>query len=59
MMYTMLERRPVPMRKLSGLMSRWMKDFEWMYSMRSSVWSAIMSTVFCRAGEGGGGARGA
>jgi hypothetical protein len=33
------------MRKLSGLMSRWMKLFEWMYSTRSSTWSAIISVV--------------
>lgn len=32
--YTRLPFLPRPMRKLSGLISRWMKFFEWMYSIR-------------------------
>ena len=34
MTLTWLPRLPMPMRKLSGLISRWMKLREWMYSMR-------------------------
>jgi len=34
MMFTRLARLPRPMRKLSGLMSRWMNDLECTYSMR-------------------------
>lgn len=37
---TWLARRPSPMRKLSGLMSRWMKLLLCMYSMRDSCTQA-------------------
>ena len=37
---------PVPMRKLSGLMSRWRKFLEWKYSTLEIIWSANISTVF-------------
>ena len=33
MMFTWLARLPRPMRKLSGLMSRWMNDLECTYSI--------------------------
>ena len=34
------------MRKLSGLMSRWRKCFEWKYSTRLIIWSAQSRVVF-------------
>ncbi len=34
MMYTWFARLPRPIKKLSGLMSRWMKLFECTYSIR-------------------------
>lgn len=37
MMLIWLPRLPMPIKKLSGLMSRWMKLREWMYSMRE-IW---------------------
>uniref|UniRef100_A0A6B0U6B5 Uncharacterized protein n=1 Tax=Ixodes ricinus TaxID=34613 RepID=A0A6B0U6B5_IXORI len=36
----------MPMRKLSGLMSLWMKFFMWTYSMCPIIWSKSISTVF-------------
>lgn len=38
-MYSLLQWRPIPIRKLSGLMSRWMKHLQWMNSTRPSIWS--------------------
>lgn len=42
---TLLQWRPMPMRKLSGLMSRWMNDLPWTNSTRPTIWSANISTV--------------
>lgn len=38
---TWLPRFPIPMRKLSGLMSRWINDLAWMYSIRE-IWSRML-----------------
>lgn len=42
---TLLQCRPIPMRKLSGLMSLWMKLLQWTYSIRPIIWSASIRTV--------------
>ena len=42
----LLQCRPIPIRKLSGLMSRWMKFLLCTYSTRPIIWSASMRTVF-------------
>lgn len=44
--YTLLQCRPMPIRKLSGLMSRWIKHLLCTSSIRASIWSASISTVF-------------
>ena len=41
---TLLQCLPIPMRKLSGLMSRWMKFLLCTYSMRPIIWSASINT---------------
>ena len=46
MMFTWFARLPRPIRKLSGLMSRWMKLLLCTYSMRLISWSDSISTVF-------------
>ena len=42
----LLQCRPIPIRKLSGLMSRWMKFLLCTYSTRPIIWSASIRTVF-------------
>lgn len=42
----LLQCLPMPMRKLSGFMSRCMKDLQCTYSMRPIIWSANIRTVF-------------
>ena len=37
-MFTLLQHLLVPIRKLSGLISRWMKFLLWKYSMRPIIW---------------------
>ena len=43
MIYTRLPFLPSPIKKLSGLTSRWIKFLEWMYSMRL-IWKKIPET---------------
>lgn len=41
----LLQCRPMPIRKLSGLMSRWMNDLQCTNSTRLIIWSASINTV--------------
>lgn len=45
-MFTWFARLPNPIKKLSGLISRWMNDFECTYSILETSWSANIKTVF-------------
>lgn len=43
---SLLQWRPIPIKKLSGFMSRWIKFLTCTYSIRPIIWSASMRTVW-------------